>query len=239
MIPYLVTDTETTGLDPATDKLVEIAGVWREDDGPMQIYESLCNPGRDIPPQARAVHHISPDDVKDASSPAGALARLLDLAVPKIVQDPPMVFVAHNAEFDRSFLAALSSGFVEQPWVCTWRCAMHLWPSAPSHSNQVLRYWLGLEPVLPKELYPHRALYDTIVTEAILRKMLETTSLQELLRLSYEPVVLETVRFGKHRGAKWNEVPRDYLHWVVKQQDMDKDVRHTAMYWLRPQQPLL
>jgi len=63
--------------------------------------------------------------------------------------------------------------------------------------------------------------------------MLETHTLDDLHRLSYQPVVLLKVRFGKHRGLLWSQVDRGYLQWVVKQADMDDDVRHTAMHHLR------
>ena len=36
------------------------------------------------------------------------------------------------------YLPALSGG---ARWICTWKCALRLWPSSPGFSNQVLRYW--------------------------------------------------------------------------------------------------
>jgi exodeoxyribonuclease X len=221
----IVLDTETTGMEPEKgDQLVELAGV-RLSDG--QSYEKLCDPGRDIPPEAKAVHHITEDMVRGWDAPEHAAGSMLE------VLGLPDYMVAHNAPFDKGFMQLLGEVYRNTPWICTWRCAMHLWPEAPSHSNQVLRYWLGLSPDLPADLYPHRALYDTIVTRHILLRMLETHSLDDLHRLSYQPVVLLKVRFGKHRGLLWSQVPRDYLQWVIKQQDMDDDVRHTAMHHLR------
>jgi len=221
----IVLDTETSGMSPDDgDRLVELAGV-RLSDG--QSYETLCDPGRDIPPEAKAVHHITEKMVVGQSSPTEAALEMLA----RLGQ--PDYFVAHNAPFDKGFMALLGEVYREVPWICTWRCSMHIWPEAPGHGNQVLRYWLGLEVDLPAGLYPHRALYDTIVTRHILLRMLETHTLDDLHRLSYQPVVLLKVRFGKHRGLLWSQVPRDYLQWVVKQSDMDDDVRHTAMHHLR------
>lgn len=226
MIPVTI-DCETTGVDPAVDKIVEIAAVW--DDPRKGRYEvaELCNPGMEIPPPAMAIHHITDEMVYFSNEPQVVLDDILCQ-----IETDDLVFVAHNAEFDKGMLGAIYPKLKEKPWICTWRCAMHLWPDAPSHSNQSLRYWLKLSPVLPEGLYPHRALYDTIVTRAILDKMLETHTLEQLIELSTQPVLQKTIRFGKHRGMLWSDVPRDYLQWLSRQ-DMDMDVLHTAKHWLR------
>lgn len=239
---YVVIDTETTGMEPPADKIVELAGVWRASGDEQLVYHSLCNPGRDIPPTAKAVHHITEHDVASAPSPGTVLEQMkahMGRTIFAAGGAEQYVVVAHNAAFDQQFIQQLDEIMGSAPWICTWRCAMHIWPDAPSHSNQVLRYWLDLQVALPPDLYPHRALYDTLVTEAILRRMLETHTLEELLHLTTQPVLLETCRFGKHRGTPWREVPRDYLQWVLRQGDMDADVRHTAAHWLRPQGQLL
>lgn len=226
MIPVTI-DTETTGIDPAVDKIVELAAVWDDpQDGRWEISE-LCNPGIDIPAPAMAVHHITDEMVSLSEPPEIVLNDLL-----LQIGSEDLVFVAHNAEFDKGMVGAIYKKLKEKPWICTWRCAMHLWPDAPSHSNQALRYWLHLSPVVPEGLYPHRALYDTIVTRALLDKMLETHTLEQLIELTNTPVLIKTVRFGKHRGMLWEDVPRDYLSWVARQSDMDEDVRHTAKHWL-------
>lgn len=174
-----------------------------------------------------AIHHITNDMVSFAESP--------DIVINDIlcqIGTPDLVLVAHNAEFDKGMVGAVYPALKDKPWICTWRCGMHLWPDAPGHSNQTLRYWLHLSPVLPGGLYPHRALYDTIVTRSLLDKMLETHTLEQLVDLSTQPVLQKTIRFGKHRGMLWSDVPRDYLQWLVRQ-DMDMDVLHTARHWLR------
>lgn len=231
----VVIDTETTGIDKEQDKLVEVAVVWHEGDW-LEKFELLCNPHRPIPPEAKAVHHITEKMVADSPTPEIAVERVL-----RVAGGDDTIWVAHNAQFDRGFLELLSPVFAPvERWICTWRCALHVWPDAPSHSNQVLRYWLGLEldDILPKDLAPHRALYDTIVTMGILRCLNTERSLEQLIDLSTKPALLKTVRFGKHRGMLWKDLPKDYLRWVAVQRDMDSDARHTAMYWLRGQDEL-
>lgn len=233
MLRYIVTDTETTGLDPSVDRIVEIATVWFEGEEDKQVsLHSLCNPNRDIPPEVMAVHHITNEMV--------AKCQPYDVIVEEVLGwAHPLYIVAHNAEFDQGFIKPLIDS--NPKWICTYRCAMHLWPDAPGHSNQTLRYWLKLQldNVLPTDLYPHRALYDTIVTAHMFKKMLETHTLEQLYELTNTPILLKTCKFPKYRGVLWKDVPHNYLQWILRNPDMDKDVRYTAKYYLTPQTKLI
>ncbi|MBK8840523.1 MAG: DUF3820 family protein [Hyphomonadaceae bacterium] len=48
-----------------------------------------------------------------------------------------------------------------------------------------------------------------------------------------EPKHLPAIPFGKHRGMKWAEAPVDYLQWMVRQTDMDRDALAGAERELR------
>ncbi len=61
--PLVVFDLETTGLDPAQDRIVEIACVTLLPDGSRQDWCRRVNPGRPIDPAATAVHGIRDEDV--------------------------------------------------------------------------------------------------------------------------------------------------------------------------------
>jgi exodeoxyribonuclease X len=52
------------------------------------------------------------------------------------------------------------------------------------------------------------------------------------MRWTNEPVLLPNVTFGKHRGQAWTDVPVDYLQWILRQQDMNENVVHTARHHL-------
>ena len=64
----VVIDTETTGLDPAYARLLEIGAVrlraGRIDES--NVYRSLIQPGEPIPPAATAIHGIDAARVQDA-----------------------------------------------------------------------------------------------------------------------------------------------------------------------------
>lgn len=225
-----VIDFETTGIPTETEShalvevgycdLVQSTAGWRVE-APVAV---LVNPKRAIPIEAMAVHHIRDRDVADAPSPDRTFMALADGADG---------YCAHNIDFERRFF---SGG--DTPWVCTFKSALRIWPDAPSHSNQALRYFLGIddhEDFDPERaMPPHRAGPDTYVTAFILRELIDQASLEELIRWSSGPALLAKVGFGKHRGMRWSQVPKDYLEWIVNKSDMDdRDVRATAKHYLK------
>ena len=58
-------DLETTGVDPAKDRIVEISLVKVQPDGSKEVKTRRINPGMPIPPESTAIHGIADDDVKD------------------------------------------------------------------------------------------------------------------------------------------------------------------------------
>lgn len=64
--PLVIFDLETTGTDPRTDRIVELAALKIEVDGQKESRVRRINPERPIPPGATAVHGIRDEDVIDA-----------------------------------------------------------------------------------------------------------------------------------------------------------------------------
>jgi len=97
----IIFDTETTGLDAREDRIIEIGGIELVNRFPTgRTFHEYINPqGRQIHPEAQAVHGISADDL--AGKPT----------FPEIAEEF-MAFVegaklvAHNASFDINFINA-------------------------------------------------------------------------------------------------------------------------------------
>lgn len=216
-----VIDIETTGTDPASDQIIEIASVDLTRDGIGQKMERRIKPTIPIPPEASAIHHLLDADVADAR-PAEEVIPLFAGAD---------WYVAHNAEFDSAFLKP----WLGENWVCTYKCALRVWPDFPKHSNQALRYRLGLASpfgIDRKSLDPHRALDDCIVTAVILHEILKVAKWPDMVRWSSEPPLLTRMNFGKHFGKRWDEVETDYLHWILDKMTDNPIALFNAAYWL-------
>jgi exodeoxyribonuclease X len=212
-------DFETTGIPTPEDKhaIVEIGWCDVADDFSVgNPHSVLCDPGRPIPHEAMAVHHITDADVSGA--PGG-----LD------VLGVPTYFVAHNADYERQFFQP------DVPLICTWKVALRLWPDASSHSLQFLRYHLGLPVQRELAAMPHRAGPDAYVCAHLMRRILmdARTSIDDMIRWSNGHALLPRCPMGKHRGKKWDEVPTDYLQWIIGAPDMDAGIKANAKHHLK------
>jgi exodeoxyribonuclease X len=217
-------DFETTGLpeDPAA-AICEAARLDIDlgaPDFPIltgSAWSSLINPGIPIPPETMAVHHITDEDV------AGAPDRLFAYQALAAGLAESDVYVAHNAKFEQHFYSKRP-----QRWVDTYKCALRAWPEAPSHSNQVLRYWLKLGVDRRLADPAHRALPDCFVTAEILRRLLSMRPLERLIEISGQPTILPRCTIGEHRGKPWADVPIGFLKWMADKDSMDADLKHNA-----------
>lgn len=180
------------------------------------------NPGVPIPPHIRAIHHISDADVANAPSPEEGFARLME--------GPPDYFAAHGADFERHFF---KGGDV--PWIDSYKVAVRLYPDSVNHKNQTLRYLLGLDLPFEHSMPPHRAAPDAFVTAHVLAHFLNDgrASLGDMVRWATGPALLPRIPFGKHFGKKWDEVPIDYLKWIVDKSDLDGDIKANARHQLK------
>lgn len=217
-------DIETTGVDPDKDAVVEIASVdLLRDHTITNIQETLVRPPIAVPPSASAVHHLIDADLAGSPPVEDVIDRFKNADA----------YVAHNCAFERSFL---DRHLGDATWVCTYKCALRVWPDAMGHGNQSLRYQFGLiNPfgIERTKLIAHRALSDAIVTAAIFFQLTKHATWPELVQWSAEPALLTYLRLGMHRGERFDSVPEDYLRWMAEgNHDLSDDVRFSARYWL-------
>ena len=228
---YCVVDIETTGLNPETDRIVEIACVVTTATEVVGMWASLVD-GRPCNAETSAIHGLVDEDLIRAPKWEEAKGNLFGF-----YQRFQGVFAAHNSAFDKSFVDP-----TDNRWLCTKRLAQKLYPSAPSHRNQVLRHWLHLN-VDTFGVLPHRALADCLVTAALLRDELaflpavredsglspiETT--QELIAWADAPLLLPNWPKGKFYGKPIGAADSSYIEWALGPKgmtDMDADLRYT------------
>ncbi|MGV9009979.1 DNA polymerase III subunit epsilon [Brevundimonas sp.] len=219
-----VIDLETAGNGPTDVCEIGWQDVVLASDGRWQVSEDargsvFVNPGRPISPDTMAVHHILDEWV--------ASAAFWKNVAPEILRPGPgvQVLAAHRAAFEQRFCTPALSGGAD--WICTWKCALRLWPHLTRFSNQMLRYQRrpeGLDHALG--LPAHRALPDAYVTAHHLRDMLNEVSLETLLEWSREPGLLPRVPAGPDRGKAWTAIADTALDLLTR--DRDLDVRYTA-----------
>lgn len=218
-----VIDTETTGLDPEKDHVIEVAIISVTEDSIGQGWTSFIRSPVPIPPETSAVHHIIDSDLKDAP-----LMETISKGLEKMLEDA--VLVAHNANFDRSFLPFLG----KNSWICSLRLARHLWPELPNHTNQTLKYCFGFDLDLPRgKRIAHSALEDAKTTAKIFQLEMQEAqarfgieTIEGLIELSNSPIRVDVINFGKHKGTKVADLPKDYVRWLLNNTE-DTDLRYT------------
>jgi DNA polymerase III subunit epsilon len=113
-------DTETSGLDPANGcRCVEIAVIVVEDGRVITEWSTRINPGPSTTWEQGAIecNGISPEHLADAPTPAEAWGIFVSLT-------DGLPLVAHNASFDRKFIAAELTLVGMQSYNWTWHCTM-------------------------------------------------------------------------------------------------------------------
>lgn len=203
------------------DVVRECDGVWKLSD---ERGARFVNPGRPISPDTMSIHHIEDSDVVGAP--------LWKEIAPSVLrpQGGVVALAAHRAGFEQRYCTPRLAGDI--PWICTWKCALRVWPHLASFSNQMLRYQRRPEGLIRDLGLPaHRAMPDAYVTAHHLRDMLNETGLEQLISWSMEPGLLPRVRNGIYKGANWSQLTAEALADLAK--DRDINVRFSAATELR------
>ncbi len=161
----IVIDTETTGLDPAKARVVEIAAVCliagRLDE--KSGLRCFVNPGEPIPASATAIHGIDDSKVADAGSFAENWPKFSTHVANAVV-------IGHTLSFDLAVLKreCVRSGIIWHPLrsLDTRLLAQVVEPDLAGYSLESLAAWLDVEIV-----GRHSALGDALTTAHIFRAL--------------------------------------------------------------------
>ena len=164
-LSYVVVDTETTGGQSyLADRITEIAAVVVRDGQIAEVYETLVNPQRSIPPFVTRLTNITWDMVRHAPT--------FDRIAPDLLRVlEGNVFVAHNVTFDWRFvtteISRATGRQLQGRRLCTVKMARKVLPQLSRRSLDYIARYYGVEI-----RNRHRAGGDAVATAKCLIRMM-------------------------------------------------------------------
>ena len=198
---YAVMDFETSGLSPNSDRAIEIGAVIVEGGRIVDKYQSLINPGVNVPAKITELTGISTGMVRNAPPPKTVFGEFR-----KFVSGS--MLVAHNASFEHNFWNAELNrlGYPnDEQFICTLLISRRLYPWSSNHKLGTLASTHNL----PVDGSLHRALSDSKITAHLLIKIIE--DLEEL----YPDGVVDSsflARYQKALKADARSLPKGRAH---------------------------
>ena len=226
-------DMQTTGLE-ADDVICSVA-LLNEN---KAMYE-LLNEGKKIPPLASSIHHITNEMIQGKKS--FKKSKVHDFLEQN--NNPKNTLIAHNIKFDLEKLSAVGLDW-QGDAVDTLKVTKHLIQECELFSLEFLRYELKLyrqEDAMKQKygikdaLCAHNALNDVLITKLLFEYLLDYATLQKMIELSFQSVLLNKFPFGKYMGKYIEEIvvnDRAYLLWMLGLEDLDEDLRYSLEYYL-------
>ncbi len=160
---YAIVDIETTGSFAKGHGITEIAIAIFDGNEIINWYETLINPNAEIPLFITALTNITNEMVADAPTFDEVAAKVYELL-------KPCIFVAHNVNFDYSFVQKQlqAAGY---DWsakkLCTVRLARKIFPHFTSYKLQSICSELNIE-----QKTKHRAGADTLATVELFKHLM-------------------------------------------------------------------
>ncbi len=164
-LKWAVVDVETTGGRPPGDRITEIAAVFVEGGEVKEVFETLVNPERPIPPFVSRLTNISWEMVRHAPTFPSIASELVEKL-------RGSVFVAHNVGFDWKFVShevrRVSGVQLFGRRLCTVKLARQLLPQLSRRSLDHVANYYGVE-ISGR----HRAGGDALATARCLLRLLD------------------------------------------------------------------
>lgn len=158
---YVILDTETTGLNPLLDKIIQLSAIKYDSTGaPVDFYNTYLNPGRPIPAGASRVNGITDDMVSIAPKAEEVHDAFLSFLEESLI-------VGYNVNFDLRFLYS-TFGDVFDGWgyVDTLPIARaSLW--VPDYKLETVASYIGFQPTSSF----HDSFTDCEAVAAVLQKI--------------------------------------------------------------------
>lgn len=163
---YTVIDVETTGLDPLSDDIIEIAALHVAEGKPVREFSQLIRIERPLPSTIVHLTGITDTDLRENGHPLEQV--LADLTL--FIGDTPLI--SHNAAFDQRFLTAacqrVGCAILRNHFIDTLALARRKIMGVPNYKLTTLAAHLSITVQ-----HPHRALADCHATHLIFSKLNE------------------------------------------------------------------
>lgn len=163
---FVAFDTETTGLWAQAHRIVEIGAIrFNLSSDTTEVFSTLVNPQRPMPPEVIAIHGITDEMVADAPTIDNALPAFIEFCSDSIL-------IAHNAPFDISFVACelerTGLKFGDNLILDTVDIYRRLYPGLPAYSLLKLAQQFELA-----QTQDHRAVADAVLVQQLFQNALE------------------------------------------------------------------
>ncbi|MEQ1104524.1 putative quorum-sensing-regulated virulence factor [Acinetobacter ursingii] len=180
-----------------------------------QLFDQLYQVDQPISYAAMAVHHILESDLVDQP-----LYTSFELPA------DTTYIIGHNVDYDMAAIARCGVETQDIKAICTLALARKVWPQADAHNISALIYLISKGSDKARELLKgaHRADADIILTANILMHIVHHLNIHNIddLYLASEQARIPTkINFGKHKGSLIQDLPHDYINWLLRQDDLD------------------
>jgi len=212
---YVALDIETTGLNPARDKVLEIGAVKVRKGVVEQTYETLVNTGVSVPEQIQELTGITNEMQKTGKNTETAVRELIEFC-----EDLPIL--GHNIQFDFSFLKQNAINFgieFEKDALDTLKIARHVLTELPSRTLVALCEYYQVD--VGKS---HRALDDAFSAHKVLWKMWE-----EFKDKAPEAFSLHKLNYSAKKQGPITKSQKVYLNDLMKYHKIESDFQIEKM----------
>jgi len=165
VLEFIAIDTETTGLYPDKDDIIEIAAVKYRNGTEIERFNSFVKPTKVVPHYIEYLTHITPAELKNAPLISSVLPKLKSFVGESVI-------VGHNTKFDLDFINAKFIQLNELPFLNQWWDTSELsriyLPFASNHKLTTMCETFQIE-----EFQAHRAINDAIATAELFIKLVD------------------------------------------------------------------
>lgn len=205
---YVCIDLETTGLNPKTDRIIEIGAVKVVEGRVVDTFSTYVNPGRKLEERIVELTGIVQEQVDDAPEITQVLPELI-----AFLEDYPLL--GHRILFDYSFLkkAAVNQKLsFEKQGIDTLRIARCFLPELEKRSLEFLcKHYEILH-------HAHRALADAEATSVLYQKL--AVQFYEKDSKPFEPVVLI---YNAKKETPITKPQKERLYRLIAQHNLTVD----------------